>query len=270
MKKLSTLFLSALLILGALSGCNTEDDESAQDYDNRNDFLTGDDVNYHSGNSRTNSDGKLTGSTASSKPSGHHDPKISTNHQQNQQRRNMGYQNNRQQGQNPTTNQSAGGNTSQGQAATPKANAGQGNSTAPGGTGQKAAPAPAPSGDMITQVVQLTNQERQKNGLGALLGDYSELQKAAQMKSDDMAQNKYFSHTSPTYGSPFQMLKDLGIEYQVAAENIAAGQRSAQEVVTAWMNSPGHRQNILNKEITHIGVGYATSGSYWTQLFIKK
>ncbi|KAA0547662.1 hypothetical protein FZW96_10830 [Bacillus sp. BGMRC 2118] len=124
-------------------------------------------------------------------------------------------------------------------------------------------------GDFIQQVVDLTNRERTNNGLPPIAAD-TELQKAAQMKSDDMATNNYFSHTSPNYGSPFDMLKSLGIEYKVAAENIAQGQRSPQEVVTAWMNSEGHRKNILNKDITHIGVGHAASGNYWTQLFIKK
>jgi len=89
----------------------------------------------------------------------------------------------------------------------------------------------------------------------------------------DMRDKNYFSHQSPTYGSPFSMMKNFGISYRTAGENIAAGQQTPQEVVTAWMNSPGHRANILNKSFTHIGVGYAKGGSYghyWTQMFIGK
>lgn len=85
-----------------------------------------------------------------------------------------------------------------------------------------------------------------------------------------MAVNNYFSHTSPTYGSPFDMMKKFGISYTAAGENIAKGQRTPQEVVTAWMNSEGHRANILNKNYTHIGVGFEENGYIWTQQFIKK
>ena len=122
------------------------------------------------------------------------------------------------------------------------------------------------------QVVQLTNQERAKNGLKALTQDW-ELSRVARYKSVDMRDKNYFSHTSPTYGSPFTMMKNFGISYRSAAENIAAGQTTAQEVVQAWMNSPGHRANILSGNYTHIGVGYAKGGSqrhYWTQMFISK
>jgi uncharacterized YkwD family protein len=92
----------------------------------------------------------------------------------------------------------------------------------------------------------------------------------AQKKSVDMAQNNYFSHTSPTYGSPFDMMRDFGVTYRTAGENIAQGQRTPQEVVNAWMNSAGHRQNILSTNFTHIGVGYEKSGNHWTQMFIGK
>ncbi|WP_070120972.1 CAP domain-containing protein [Bacillus marinisedimentorum] len=122
------------------------------------------------------------------------------------------------------------------------------------------------------QVITLTNQQREQNGLPALQAD-TQLTDAAEKKSQDMVQNNYFSHTSPTYGSPFQMLDQFGIDYSVAAENIAAGQTSAEEVVNAWMKSEGHRRNILNKDITHIGVGAVqgdSRGYHWTQLFIKK
>ncbi|TLS36121.1 CAP domain-containing protein [Pseudalkalibacillus caeni] len=119
------------------------------------------------------------------------------------------------------------------------------------------------------QVVDLTNQERAKNGLPALKVDL-ELSKVARAKSQDMHDKNYFSHTSPTYGSPFEMMKQFGIEYRSAGENIAMGQRSPEEVVNAWMNSEGHRKNILNSNYTHIGVGYVKDGNYWTQEFIGK
>ncbi|MBU7594312.1 CAP domain-containing protein [Metabacillus halosaccharovorans] len=119
------------------------------------------------------------------------------------------------------------------------------------------------------QVVDLTNQERAKQGLPALKVDL-DLSKVAREKSLDMQKNNYFSHTSPTYGSPFDMMKQFGISYKAAGENIAKGQRTPQEVVNAWMNSSGHRQNILSSNFTHIGVGYVAEGNYWTQQFIGK
>ncbi len=119
------------------------------------------------------------------------------------------------------------------------------------------------------KVVELTNQARSENGAGSLKFDH-ELGNAAQKKSEDMAENDYFSHTSPTYGSPFDMLQQFGIDYTKASENIAAGQETAEEVVQAWLDSEGHRENMLDPEVTHIGVGYTSDGNYWTQLFIKK
>jgi uncharacterized YkwD family protein len=119
------------------------------------------------------------------------------------------------------------------------------------------------------KVVTLVNQERTKNGLPALKIDTT-LSKMARMKSEDMQKNHYFDHTSPTYGSPFDMMKKFGISYSSAGENIAMGQTSPAEVMNAWMNSPGHRANILNKSYTSIGVGYDAAGNYWTQEFIGK
>lgn len=118
-------------------------------------------------------------------------------------------------------------------------------------------------------VLKLTNAERQKAGLQPLKMD-EKLMNSARQKSADMAAHNYFSHTSPTYGSPFDQMKANGITYRAAAENIAMGQRSAEEVVTGWMNSPGHRQNILTQGFTHIGIGYDANGHYWTQQFIQK
>jgi uncharacterized YkwD family protein/spore coat assembly protein SafA len=123
-----------------------------------------------------------------------------------------------------------------------------------------------------SQVIQLTNQERAKNGLKPLAEDW-QLSRVARYKSADMRDKNYFSHTSPTYGSPFSMMKNFGINYRSAAENIAAGQRTPNEVVQSWMNSPGHRKNILSTAYTHIGVGHVTGGNYghyWTQMFIAK
>jgi len=122
------------------------------------------------------------------------------------------------------------------------------------------------------KVVDLTNQERAKQGLKPLTANW-ELSRVARYKSEDMRDKNYFDHTSPTYGSPFDMMKKFGISYKTAGENIAAGQQTPEEVVKAWMNSPGHRANILNSTYTQIGVGYAKGGSYgvyWTQQFISK
>lgn len=119
------------------------------------------------------------------------------------------------------------------------------------------------------KVVDLTNQERAKNGLPALKVDVT-LSKMAHEKSRDMSVNGYFSHTSPTYGSPFDMMKKYGITYKYAGENIAMGQKTPEEVVNAWMNSEGHRKNILNPNYNYIGVGYVEQGNYWTQEFIGR
>ncbi|GKU83021.1 CAP domain-containing protein [Niallia sp. NCCP-28] len=123
--------------------------------------------------------------------------------------------------------------------------------------------------EFVAAVIQLTNAERQKNGLPALQA-YPELNNVANVKAKDMNEKGYFSHTSPTYGSPFDMMRDFGITYQSAGENIAQGQRTPQEVVNAWMNSEGHRANILNKKFTHIGVGFQQTGYEWVQMFVKK
>ncbi|WP_241655943.1 SafA/ExsA family spore coat assembly protein [Halobacillus litoralis] len=122
------------------------------------------------------------------------------------------------------------------------------------------------------QVIDLTNQERANNGLSALKANW-QLSRVARYKSRDMANKGYFSHNSPTYGSPFDMMRDFNVHYRKAAENIAAGQRTPEEVVNGWMNSPGHRKNILDPDLRQIGVGYAEGGSYgyyWTQMFISQ
>ncbi|MCJ8224701.1 hypothetical protein DI291_08170 [Bacillus paralicheniformis] len=131
----------------------------------------------------------------------------------------------------------------------------------------------APSSSSVSayekEVVELTNAERKKQGLKPLTLD-EKLSKVARTKSQDMKDNNYFDHNSPTYGSPFDMMKKFGITYRTAGENIAKGQKTPQEVVKAWMNSEGHRKNIMNPNFTHIGVGYVKDGNYWTQQFIGK
>ena len=116
------------------------------------------------------------------------------------------------------------------------------------------------------EVVRLVNIERNKQGLKSLTSDW-QLSRVARYKSQDMKDKGYFSHTSPTYGSPFEMMKSFGISYRTAGENIAKGQRTPSEVVNAWINSSGHRANILNSSFTKIGVGYVKDGNYWTQMF---
>ena len=121
------------------------------------------------------------------------------------------------------------------------------------------------------EILNLVNQERQKAGVPALTLS-EKLTSIANTKAKDMADKNYFSHTSPTYGSPFDMLKLFGVSYTAAGENIAAGQKSAQEVMNSWMNSSGHKANILNKNYTQLGVGFTQGGQYgteWVQLFIR-
>lgn len=121
------------------------------------------------------------------------------------------------------------------------------------------------------EVIKLVNAERSKRGLQTLSANW-ELCRVARYKSQDMINKNYFSHTSPTYGSPFNMMETFGIKFSAAGENIAMGQRNAAEVMNSWMNSPGHRSNILSPTYTEIGVGLAKSSSgryYWTQMFIK-
>lgn len=117
------------------------------------------------------------------------------------------------------------------------------------------------------EVIRLVNEQRVLNGLNPLTENW-ELSRVARYKSRDMADNRYFSHTSPIYGTPFQMIRNFGISFRRAGENIAYGQRTPQTVVNAWMNSSGHRANILNAGYTQIGVGYVAEGNYWTQMFI--
>ncbi len=121
------------------------------------------------------------------------------------------------------------------------------------------------------QVIDLVNQQRANYGLPLLKGNW-ELSRVARYKSQDMIDKEYFDHQSPTYGSPFNMMESFGIRFTAAGENIAYGQRTPQEVMNDWMNSIGHRNNILSRVYSQIGVGVAKAANgtfYWTQMFIK-
>ena len=118
-----------------------------------------------------------------------------------------------------------------------------------------------------SEVIRLVNEVRRENGLKALTANW-ELSRVARYKSQDMLNKGCFSHTSPTYGTPFQMIKAFGLSFRTAGENIARGYPTPQAVVNGWMNSSGHRANILNASYTQIGVGYVAQGNYWTQMFI--
>lgn len=122
----------------------------------------------------------------------------------------------------------------------------------------------------ISQLEQETaeaiNSQRADYGLEPL-SISATLSVQARVKARDMQTGGYFSHTSPTYGSPFAMMQALGVSYQSAAENIAMGYRSADAVVRAWMNSPSHRANLLSDRYTEMGVGY--SGGYWALWLIR-
>ncbi|NLL05877.1 MAG: SafA/ExsA family spore coat assembly protein [Clostridiaceae bacterium] len=121
------------------------------------------------------------------------------------------------------------------------------------------------------EVIRLVNIQRTKAGLQALTQNW-QLSRVARYKSQDMIDRGYFAHNSPTYGSPFKMMESFGLRYSAAGENIAMGQQSPAQVMNAWMNSPGHRNNIMSPSFTQIGVGLAKDRKgrmYWTQMFIK-
>ena len=151
---------------------------------------------------------------------------------------------------------------------------GEGAGTGTTGTGTAGGGTAAGSGTMSSdesRILQLVNAERAKAGAKALSSS-SDCTRLARMKSQDMVDNNYFSHQSPTYGSPFDMLKSNNVSYMYAGENIAMNQ-SAEAAFRAWMNSEGHRKNILNPNFTELGVGIAPkgNGSYiYTQLFIGR
>lgn len=121
------------------------------------------------------------------------------------------------------------------------------------------------------EVFNLINQKRMAQGLPALVID-EELQNVAKIKAQDMVNNGYFSHNSPTYGTPFEMIKNFGISYKAAGENIA-GNSSNTGAVNAWMNSEGHKANILSNSFNYTGVAVVNSSTYgkiYVQMFIGK
>lgn len=122
------------------------------------------------------------------------------------------------------------------------------------------------------EVARLVNIERSKAGLSPLKLNW-ELSRVARVKSQDMSDKNYFSHNSPTFGSTFSLIGKYGIVYSAAGENIAYGYSTPASVMSGWMNSPGHRANILGRQYNQIGVGMVKNSKgqiYWTQVFIKQ
>jgi len=133
---------------------------------------------------------------------------------------------------------------------------------------------PAPGGNLTSaeqKMVNLVNQERSKAGLQQLRVDMS-LVELARNKSQDMIDRNYFGHNSPTYGSPFDMMRQAGVKYSTAAENLA-GAASVESAHANLMASSGHRANILNPRFNYLGAGIASGGPYgnmFTQLFVGR
>ena len=124
--------------------------------------------------------------------------------------------------------------------------------------------------NMEKEAANLVNQARAGEGLPPLRLD-ERLSNIARYKSQDMMNRQYFSHDSPVYGSPFEMMTSFGVNYRRAGENIAKGQQTATRVVNAWLKSPSHRDNILDPTFNKIGMGLVwdkQGNSYWTQMFI--
>lgn len=119
-----------------------------------------------------------------------------------------------------------------------------------------------------SEFANLVNQHRDTKCSNSLTWNTSVFQ-VAQAHSQDMKDRSFFSHDNPDGKSPFDRLTDAGISYSAAAENIAKGQSTAQEVLNAWLNSSGHKTNIENCTYTEHGVGYVADGNYWTHVFIK-
>ena len=131
------------------------------------------------------------------------------------------------------------------------------------------------SQQFVNEVLRLTNEFRAENGVGALTANV-ELDQTAQKYSQTMATEDFFSHTGKDGSSPWARAEKEGYKAYTMGENIAAGQRSPEQVVQGWINSPGHRKNMLNPRFTELGVGYynlandtgnVNYNTYWTQLF---
>ncbi len=135
-------------------------------------------------------------------------------------------------------------------------------------------PAPAPAQGLTAdeqRVIDLVNRARAANGLSPLAVDMRLVQ-SARMKSQDMIDKGYFDHNSPTYGAPWNLMERVGVRFTAAGENLA-GASSVDMAFNLWMNSAGHRANILNPSWTHIGVGIVDGGPYgkmFTQHFARE
>lgn len=136
-------------------------------------------------------------------------------------------------------------------------------------------PTPEPPSGSLTadeqRMVDLINAERTRRGLNPVQV-HEGVVEVARAKSQDMITNNYFSHQSPTYGSPFEMLRSFGVSFVAAGENLA-GNSTVNGAHTALMNSTGHRNNILNSRWTHVGVGVVSGGPFGkmhTQIFIRR
>ena len=150
--------------------------------------------------------------------------------------------------------------------------------TGPANTPGTTSPNTNNTGEMATsptqaeqQMLNLVNEARAANNVPPLEMDM-EVVNVSRIKSQDMIDNNYFSHNSPTYGSPFDMLQSFNVSYVQAGENIA-GNRDVAAAHEALMNSPGHRKNILSPDYTHIGIGIQEGGQYgmmFTQIFVSK
>ena len=139
----------------------------------------------------------------------------------------------------------------------------------PGNTPPPIGPSPAPNVGATADeqaMLNLVNKARADAGIGPLQFD-AELLKVARLKAKDMVDNNYFSHQSPTYGSPFDMMKQFGINFKTAGENIA-GNQTVDAAFKAWMNSPGHKANILNGNYNYTGIGIV-SGSTYGKMFVQ-
>ena len=170
----------------------------------------------------------------------------------------------------PRTGTTAGGNAGAGNAGAGNTGTTAGNVPGAGNTGNAATGTGVMTSDEA-RILQLVNAEREKAGEKPL-GSNTDCTKLARLKSQDMVKNNYFSHQSPTYGSPFDMLKSYKVSYMYAGENIAMNQ-NADAAFKAWMNSEGHRKNIMNPNFTELGVGIAPKGNgsnIYTQIFIGR
>lgn len=184
----------------------------------------------------------------------------------------------------PNAGEQGGGTTAQGNTNQPGTGGGQGGGATPQNNANQPNPATGEqkipddtdnnNGSLTAEeqeMLRLVNEARKQNNVAPLQADIP-LTKVARVKSQDMIDNNYFSHNSPTYGSPFDMMKSFGINYVKAGENIA-GNQNVQKAHESLMNSPGHRKNILNPDYTHIGIGIKQGGQYgimFTQMFISK